>query len=76
MVPLTAAVPDVATESTADTVVVCPEEAGFEPGPEPVADGESLQFEQETKAPAKSADAAKRPKILREIFFTISLRKC
>ena len=72
-----AEVTDVATWATSFTVAESERDVPpfcvppFCVGPE----GESLPFEQETKAPAKSADAAKRPKILRETFFTISLQK-
>jgi hypothetical protein len=74
-----AEVTDVATSATSFTLAESARDVvvpfcvpPFCVGPE----GESLPFEQETKAPAKSADAAKRPKISREIFFTINLQRC
>ncbi len=73
-----AEVTDVATWATSFTVAESARDVVVPFCVVPVAasaEGESLPFEQETKAPAKSADVAKRPKILRETFFTMSLQK-
>ena len=74
-----AVIPDVATSATSFTVAESARDVVVPFCVSPICvgpEGESLPFEQETKVPAKSADAAKRPKILREIFFTIDLQRC